>query len=80
MAVMEHVYWPLWGFAQDWVKMVVKCIVGLFWGTNFQHGGKCDPQNSPTMHFDNHLDPCNLKVANMKLSFDVICLLSVSRD
>ena len=52
---MEDVYWPLWGCAEDWVKMVVKCIVGLFWGTNFQHGGKFDPQNSPTMHFDNHL-------------------------
>ena len=60
--------------------MVVKCIVGLFWGTSFQYGGKFDPQNSPTMHFDNHLDQCNFKVANMKLSFDVICLLSVSRD
>ena len=41
---------------------------------------KFDPQNSHTMHFGNHLDPCNFKVANMKLSFDVICLLSVSRD
>ena len=80
MAVMEHVCWPLWGCAEEWVKMVLKCIVGLFWGTNFQHGGKFVPQNSPTMHFDNHLDPCNLKVANMKLSFAVICLLSVSRD
>ena len=26
--------------AGDRVKMVVKCIVGLFWGTHFQHGGK----------------------------------------
>ena len=31
--------------------------MGLFWGTNFQHGGKFVPQNSPTMHFDNRLDP-----------------------
>ena len=30
--------------------------VGRF-GTHFQHGGKFVPQNSPTMHFDNHLDP-----------------------
>ena len=35
--------------------MVVKCIVGLFWATHFQHGGKFVSQNSPTMHFDNHL-------------------------
>ena len=36
--------------------MVVKCFVGRFWGTHFQHGGKLVPQNSPTMHFDNYLD------------------------
>ena len=39
------------------MEVAVKCIVGLFWGTHFQHGGKFVPQNSPTMHFDNHLDP-----------------------
>ena len=33
------------------------CIVGLFWGTNFQQGGKLVPENSPTIHFDNHHDP-----------------------
>ena len=37
--------------------MVSKGIVGLFWGTNFQHGGKVVLQNSSTMHFDNHFDP-----------------------
>ena len=32
-------------------RWLSKCIVGLLWGTHFQHF-----QNSPTMHFDNHLD------------------------
>ena len=36
--------------------MVFKSIVGLFWGTHYQHGGKFVPQNSPTMRFHNHLD------------------------
>ena len=38
-------------------KKKKKCIVGLFWWTHFQHGGKFVPKNSPTMRFDNHLDP-----------------------
>ena len=39
-------------------------------GTHFQHGGKFVPQNSPIMHFDNHLaGPVrNLKVANTQLA------------
>ena len=37
-------------------RWLSKCIVGLFWGTHFQHGGKFVSQNSRTMHFDNHLD------------------------
>ena len=32
--------------------MAVKCIVGLFWGAHFQHGGKFVPRNSLTMHFE----------------------------
>ena len=53
----KSLYSPLRGCAGDRVGMVVKCIVGLFWGVHFQHGGKFVPQNSPTMHFDNHLAP-----------------------
>ena len=30
---------------------------GSRWGTHFQHRHKFVPQNSPTMHFDNYLDP-----------------------
>ena len=39
------------------VEIVVKVHCGTVLGTHFQHGGKVVPQNSPTMHFDNHLDP-----------------------
>ena len=62
---MGNVYWPLFfiiytlRLLRIWVMMVSKCIVGLFRGTHFQHGGKCVTQNSPTMHFDNHLDPAS---------------------
>ena len=40
--------------------MDVKVHCGTVLGMHFQHGGKFVPQNSPTMHFDNHLDlvPC----------------------
>ena len=38
-------------------RWLSKCIVGLFWGTNLPTRWKCIPQNNPTMHFDNHLDP-----------------------
>ena len=50
-------YSPFWGCAGDLVEMVVKCIVGLFWGTNFQQSDKFVAQNSPTIHFDNNLHP-----------------------
>ena len=53
-------------------RCLSKCIVGLFWGTHFQHGGKFVPQNSPTMHFDNHLDPVSRATSN--------CLLLWSRN
>ena len=43
-------------YTGDRVQMVSKCIMGLFWGTHFQHGGKFVPQSSPTMYFNNHLD------------------------
>ena len=32
----------------DQVEMFVKCIVGLFWRTNFQHDGKTVPQRTLT--------------------------------
>ena len=71
-------YWPLWGCAGDWVEMVSKCIVGLLWGTNFQHGGKFVPQSSPTMHFDNHLDPVSQPTSKWRIEkyIDSLILLS----
>ena len=44
----------------DRVAMVINVHCGTVLGIHFQHGGKFVPQNSPTMHFDNHLDlvPC----------------------
>ena len=44
-----------------------ECIVGLFWGSPFQHGGKFVPQNSPTMLFTTISTGLqrNLKVANL---------------
>ena len=49
----------------DRVEMVVKCIVGLFWGMHFQHGGKfvkAVPQC--TLKTNSTGLPRNLKVAN----------------
>ena len=46
-----------WDCAIDRVEMAVMCIVGLSWGTHFQHGGKFVSRNSLTMHFGNHLEP-----------------------
>ena len=37
--------------------MVVKVHCGTVLGDEFTAMLKCIPQNSPTMHFDNHLDP-----------------------
>ena len=50
--------------------MIVNVHCGTVLGTHFQHGDKFVPQNSPTMHFDNHLSgPVrNLKVANIQLA------------
>ena len=66
---------------ETWTRWLSKCIVGLFWGTHFQHGGKFVPQNSPTMHFDNHLRPGlqrNLKVGN-KSRFSQFATLKTRR-
>ena len=49
-------------------RRLLKCIVGLFWGTHFQHGGKFVPQNNPTMHFDNHLDPVSRATSANKVA------------
>ena len=43
--------------ARETGSRLSKCIVGLFWEKHFQHGGKSSPKKSPTMHFDNHIDP-----------------------
>ena len=57
----------------DRVEMVSKCIVGLFWGTNFPHGGKFVRQNSPTTHFDNHLDPVSRATFKWLISLREFC-------
>ena len=71
-------YWPLWGCAGDWVDMVSKCIVGLLWGTHFQHGGKFVPQSSPTMHFDNHLDPVSQPTSKWRIEKHIDSLILLS--
>ena len=48
-------------------RWVFKCIVGLFWATYFQHGGKFIPQNSPTIHFHNHLDPVSRATSKWRI-------------
>ena len=86
MAVMEHVYSPLWGCAGDWVEMVVKCIVGLFWGRIFNRAANLSPKQSHNA-LDHHLDPVSLATSKwwiwwclLKETFDVMCIWSVSRD
>ena len=44
-------YSPLLGCAGDWVKMVVKCIVGLFWGTHFCIAANLSPKTVPQCTF-----------------------------
>ena len=48
-------------------RRLSKCIVGLFWWTHFQSDGKFVPENSPTMHFDNHLDPVSLAPSKCRI-------------
>ena len=48
-------------------RWLSKCIVGLFWATHFQHGGKFVPQNSPTMH---HLDPISRPISKWRMNGD----------
>ena len=48
------------------------CIVGLFWGTNFQHGGKFVPENSPTMPFDNHHDPVSSATSKWEIARNLV--------
>ena len=48
-------------------RWLSKCIVGLFWATHFQHGGKFVPQNSPTMH---HLDPISRPISKWRTNGD----------
>ena len=59
-------------FGSRWLS---KCIVGLFWRTYFQYGGKFVPQKSPTMHFDNHFDPVSR--ATLKSRINHTCLIAV---
>ena len=37
----------LWGCAGDWVEMVVKCIVGLFWRRIFNMAANSSPRTVP---------------------------------
>ena len=58
---------PLWGCAGDWVQMVVKVHCGTVLEDAFQHGRKFAAQNSPTMHFDIHLDPVFHATSNWRI-------------
>ena len=49
-------------------RWLSKCILGLFQGTHFQHGGKFVPQNSPRMRFDNHLDLVSLATSKWRIA------------
>ena len=49
-------------------RQLSKCTVELFWGTHFQYGGKFVPQNSPRMHFDNHLDPVSRATSKWRIA------------
>ena len=60
-------------------RRLVKCIVGLFWKTHFQHGGKFVPQNSPTMHFDNHLDPVSRATSKWRINHACLATLKTRR-
>ena len=50
-----------------------KVHCGTVLGTNFPHGGKFVPQNSPTMHFDNHLDPVSRATFKWLISLREFC-------
>ena len=52
-------YSPLLGCAGDWVKTVL-------WDA-FLHSGKFVAQNSPTMHFHNHLDPVSCATSKWRV-------------
>ena len=58
---------PLWGCVGDWVELVVKVHCGTVLEDALQHGGKFAAQNSPTMHFDNHLDPVSRATSKWRI-------------
>ena len=59
---------PLWGCAGDRDEMVVKVYCGTVFEDAFQHGGKFAAQNSPTMHFDNHLEPVSRATSKWRIT------------
>ena len=61
------IYSPLWGCAGDRVKMVVKVHCGTVLGAKLPPCWKCVPQNSPTMHFDNHVDPVSRATSKWRI-------------
>ena len=64
---LERAYSPLWGCAGDRVKMVVKVHCGTVLGGAFSTWRQFCPQNSPTMHFDNHLDPVSRATSKWRI-------------
>ena len=64
---LERAYSPLWGCAGDRVKMVVKVHCGTVLGDAFSTWRQFCPQNSPTMHFDNHLDPVSRATSKWRI-------------
>ena len=61
-----------WGAGQDGLK--VHCIVGLFGGRIFR------PQNSSTMHFDNHLDPISSATSKWKIASCLYLMNKMQRN
>ena len=62
----KNVYSTLSHARETQLRWLSKRIVGLFWGTHFQHGGKFVPYNSPTIHFDNGLDPVSCATSKLR--------------
>ena len=58
---------PLWGWAGDRIEMVHCGTVS--WGTNLPPCWKYVPQNSPTIHFDNHLDPVSRATSKWRIIY-----------
>ena len=65
-------YWLLRGYAGDRVEVFVKVHYGTVLGDAFLTWRQFVPQNSPTMHFDNHLDPVSCATSTWRIGYYVV--------